>query len=51
MPLSSGKGAVFEFHDGVLELFEALGHIHLDEMKGDRLLRAEHLAGGDANEE
>ena len=49
IPLSSGKGAIVQFHDHALERAER--RRNFDQGQVNRLVRAEHRAGGDAKEE
>ena len=48
-PLSSGKRAVVQFHHHALERRQ--GRLDFDEVQDDRLVRPEHRAGGDAEQE
>ena len=47
--LEQREGAIVEFHDDAAE--RGQGGLDLDEMEDDRLVGAEHRAGGDAEEQ
>ena len=49
--LEQREGAVVEFHGDALERLHGLLDRRLDQLEDDRLVRAEHRAGGDAEEE
>jgi hypothetical protein len=49
--LEQRKGAVIEFHRDALECFECLLNWGLEQLEDHGLVRSEHRAGGDAEQE
>ena len=43
--------AVLDLHHRALESFQDFRHVHFDEVEDDGLVRPEHFAGGDAEQE